>query len=417
MGVLKPVLVAVVAVFVYTRVIQYKGDNLPVNFGGTCDEDFQGVVDVFRRNVESGKEPGGAFAVYYQGRPVIDVWGGYADPQSYRPWEENTTTVVFSCSKGMAAILMAKMVEEGLLDYSRLVSDYWPEFGQNGKENVTVEMLISHQAGVPFLDTPLSLRECKINKEKCTAFGYHALTFGLYVDELIERADPQHRDTATLFRELIGEPFGVDFGMNTPRAEFHRTARLQTRSKAQLLMDALTYRRYLTPMSQIVFTPDSMMAKSVAPIVEYAQSTETLNDPAVREVTVSSCSGTGTARGLAKMYGILTNGGTEDGKTILSPNMMKSLATPLLVGKDVVMLTGEQSQLGRGTLYRKNPKGQRCVGHTGFGGQVAIGDLENGLGLSYLTNHLSINGVGDDPRFRDVEEALYETIDRIQKNS
>ncbi|XP_052224604.1 beta-lactamase domain-containing protein 2-like [Dreissena polymorpha] len=287
MGLFKQAIFGIFAVLTYTYIKKWSASDLPVNFGGSWEPEFQDVADVFRKNVESGKEKGGAFAVYYKGRPVIDVWGGYADAESYRPWTENTTTVAFSCIKGVAAILLVKMMELGIINPKALVKAYWPEFAVNGKDNITVEMLMSHQAGLVYLDTPLSLREYIDDREKWlktladqspawppgSQFGYHSLTFGMYVDELIQRADPQHRDTATIFKDLIGRPFGIDFGMNTPQCEFGRSARLVTKSKLQLLIDSLSFPRYLVPMFQIITQPNSPMAKSIVPIIEYAQVT------------------------------------------------------------------------------------------------------------------------------------------------
>ncbi|KAH3797705.1 hypothetical protein DPMN_151292 [Dreissena polymorpha] len=176
---------------------------------------------------------------------------------------------------------------------------------------------------------------------------------------------PQHRDTATIFQELIGRPF-------------------------------------------------SMWANITVLKDKYAQDTKTLNNPTVREVTISSASGTGTARGLARLYGIIANGGSVGGDSLLSRDSIKYLSTPIIFGKDTVFITGEETSFGLGTFYRKNPKGQDAVGHTGHGGQVAIGDEANALGIAYLTNHLSINGIGDDPRYVDLENALYRVIDRLQ---
>ncbi|XP_045194379.2 beta-lactamase domain-containing protein 2-like [Mercenaria mercenaria] len=428
MGIVKQAVVVCVCLVVATRLSHVFETSLPVNFGGTWDPEFQKVADVFKRNVESGKEPGAAFAVYYKGKPVVDVWGGHADSESVRPWKEDTTTLVFSCSKGIAAIILAKMVEKGTLDYSKKVSYYWPEFAQQEKDNITVEMLISHQGGLVYLDEQLSIFDYKNNREKWqdtlakqrTAwpagkqFGYHALTFGLYVDELIQHADPQRRDTDTVFQEEIAKPLGIDFHMKSPLSDSHRTARLVPRSKFQLLLDAMIYRRYLTAIYDIVFHPDSLMARSVSPVVEFSQRTDVLNNPYIREVTVSSLSGTGTARGLAKMYGIIANGGTHDGKQLLSKESINRLSQAVVRGADSVMRTGEVSEIGLGTLYRRNPWGERTVGHTGHGGQVAISDIKNNLGISYLTNHLTIHGVGDDPRYQDLEQVLYETISAIE---
>ncbi|XP_060598782.1 beta-lactamase domain-containing protein 2-like [Ruditapes philippinarum] len=429
MGVIKQSIVVCMVLVIATRLSRLFETPLPVNFGGTWDPEFKKVADVFKRNVESGKERGAAFAVYYKGKPVVDVWGGYTDLESHTPWKQDTTTLVFSCSKGVAAIIMAKMAEMGTLDYSKPVSYYWPEFAQADKDNITVEMLISHQGGLVYLDEQLSIYDYKNNRQRWqdilakqkTAwpagekFGYHALTFGLFVDELIQRVDPAHRDTDTIFMEEISKPLDIDFRMKVPLEDWYRTARLVPRSKFQLLFDAFQYRRYLKPIYDIVFHPDSLMARSVSPVIEFAQRTDVLNNPYIREVTVSSLTGTGTARGLAKMYGIIANGGAHDGNQLLSKQSINRLSKPIVRGSDAVMNTGEVSEIGLGTLYRKNPWGEETVGHTGHGGQVAVGDIKNNIGISYLTNHLTIHGVGDDPRYQDLEKILYETIAELEK--
>ncbi|KAL4221526.1 hypothetical protein ACF0H5_019783 [Mactra antiquata] len=426
MGILKQAFVVCVGVLVYSRLQRLFEPKLPTNFGGTWHPDFQKVAEVFRHNVESGLEKGAAFSVYYKGKPVIDVWGGYADIDSGRKWEKDTTTCVFSCTKGVAAVVLAKLVDSGALNYSMPVHHYWPEFAQNGKDNITVEMLISHQGGLVYLDEPLSIYDYKNNREKWTStlakqkpawppgehFGYHALTFGLYVDELIQRVDKQGRDTATIFKEEIADKFDIDFSMNTPAHESYRAARLVPRTKYQLLLDSFVYTRYLKSIYRIVFEPESLMTRSLKPVAEL-EATALLNNPKVREVTVSSSSGTGTARGLAKLYGILTNGGSHDGNQLLSRDRLEQLMKPVKYGYDHVFQTGEYTSFGLGTIFRNNPWGELTVGHTGHGGQVSVGDMNNQLGIAYITNHLTINGIGEDPRYVALETALYDVMRQL----
>src|SRR4051794_7761979 len=198
---------------------------------------YEAVREAFEQNFADGLEVGAAFAAYHRGERVVDLWGGVADVATGRPWEEDSMVVVFSTTKGATAICANRLIEEGRLSPADRVVDHWPEFGDAGKEDVTVEHLLSHQAGLAWVDEPLSLEDALAWEpmihalerqtpawEPGTAHGYHAITFGYLVGEVVGRVTGQ--TVGTYFRELVGEPLRVDFWIGLPEDLESRVAPL-----------------------------------------------------------------------------------------------------------------------------------------------------------------------------------------------
>lgn len=373
--------------------------------------------------MESGYEKGGNFAAYYKGELVVDLWGGYADRESHQRWKNDTLATIFSTTKGVVSILAAKLVEKGYLDYKKLVSDYWPGFESNGKENVTVEMLLSHQAGLAYLDKKISVFDLESDPAKIrailarerpkwppgTGFAYHGITFGFYVDQLLMLADPQKRRVDQLFREEIAEPYGLeDLYIGLPRCELYRTARFE-------LVNVYAY------VYKILFTPsmwDRLWIFLRYPNGIANKGTKVLKeaitcDPVRRCIPLSSFNGHGTARSLAKLYGILANGGKEKGKVLLSTKMIDLLFSPVVTGISLDM--GHNNTLGRGVITYDNVKGDICYGHPGYGGQMGFADVKNKVGMAYLTNDLSVYGLGNDPKFIALQTEFYKALELYDK--
>ncbi|EYC41835.1 hypothetical protein Y032_0553g3352, partial [Ancylostoma ceylanicum] len=184
---------------------------------GTVDDKFEAVKESFRRNFSEGWERGGAaFAVYHRGKLEVDLWGGYADKSCNRLWNEDTITTIFSCTKSVAAICMAILVDRGLCNYGDKVIQYWPEFGQNGKTDITIQMILAHKAGLPYFEPALTLadltdglRMATIVEQEApkyppgTKTAYHPLTYGWLVDQIFCRIDPEHRTVGQFFRDEI----------------------------------------------------------------------------------------------------------------------------------------------------------------------------------------------------------------------
>ena len=193
-----------------------------IEIHGICADGFQRVKDAFATNFADHGEVGASLAVVVNGETKVDLWGGYADAQRTRPWERDTIVNVYSTTKGMTALCANRLIEEGKIDPEAPVAKYWPEFAQAGKENIPVKWLLSHRAGVPAIDSPLSIEdgfrwEPLVNAlakqtpfwEPGTKHGYHALTFGHLVGEVVRRVSGM--SLGTYFRKEFAEPLGVDF--------------------------------------------------------------------------------------------------------------------------------------------------------------------------------------------------------------
>ncbi|XP_067662266.1 beta-lactamase domain-containing protein 2-like [Haliotis asinina] len=386
---------------------------------------FRKVAETLRQNVESGKEKGGAFVVYHRGEVVIDMWAGYADPEAGRRWASDTMSVAFSTTKGIAAITVARMVEKGWLDYKKPVAHYWPGFAQNGKGEITVEQLLGHQAGLVSLGNKTSLFEYRDNQEEFTRrlekvtplwkpgtnHGYHAITYGFYVDTLVRMADPKHRNMTQLFREEIAEPFGIDIHIGLPKHLFHRAARGQYMSDLETLLISLTSWSKLSLFGKFMFYPESITGKALTVL---DMKNDALNDPEVMSIGQSAFIGVATARGVAKLYSYMAMRGSVKGKQLLKPEVWKLMTVPLRTGPDLV-ITSVNFSWGRGIGFRELPypkyKGQIITGHPGYGGQVGQFDHVNELSVGYITNHNSQYGIWDDPRFLDLEAAVYDCLE------
>src|ERR1700742_2960756 len=217
---------------------------------GDVDEGYGKVADVFRRNLSSGQEVGAAFAVYRDGRKVVDLWGGFRNGITQAPWQRDTLVNVFSTTKGVASLAVAVAASRGLIDYDAKVADYWPEFAQAGKGAVTVRQLLGHQAGLVAIKPPLTLADIAdpalLSKKIAaqapawppgTRHGYHAVTLGWYESELIRRVDPQGRTVGRFFADEIAGPLDLDFHIGLPAAvDRNRVAHLHTFPKSASLL-------------------------------------------------------------------------------------------------------------------------------------------------------------------------------------
>ncbi|KAK7475375.1 hypothetical protein BaRGS_00033393 [Batillaria attramentaria] len=340
------------------------------------------------------------------------------------PWREDTVTQAWSTTKGVSAIAAAKLVEQGHLDYKKLVKDYWPEFAQNGKANVTVEMLLSHQAGLATMGgASVSLEEYKNDWKKVEkimaaaapeyppgrSVGYHALTFGMYVDALIRRADPKHRNLTQFFQDEIAKPFGIDFFIGLPREQAWRAARGHLITSVEffsLLLD--TDHRYL--IWNMLTSSDELFTKSGKAISGFDM--DTSNDLTKLDVGVGSTMGFGAAGPLAKLYDYLANGGTIGKKQLLPKKIVDLFSTPLTAslpsahGKSLPEITFSQGFM---VLPQKDSV---LVGHSGYGGQQAYADLHYKVGIAYVTNFHSPRMISPPDNYLELAKVFYECFEK-----
>lgn len=376
---------------------------------------FEPVRRAFEENFTRRHEVGGACCVYRRGEKVVDLWGGLRDADSAEPWQERTMVLVHSASKGMAAMTMALAHSRGALDWDERVATYWPEFAAAGKERITVRQLLAHQAGLFALDVPVDralvadpdrlarvLERQRPAWEPGTRQGYHAVTLGFYEAELLRRVDPAHRTLGRYFEEEIARPLGLDFYLRLPASiPNERLARLSRVSVLARL------RGFPIGFLFAAFDRHSNLRRSLEgsglPVDErtiYA-----------RELEVPSGGGVGTARALARAYGVFASGGAELG---LRPETLAALAAPALAptgGDHDVCLGAPGVRFSLGFM-KSGPAwpfgGEGSYGAPGFGGALGYADPATGIGYGYVTNRASASITGDP---RDV--ALRAALDAI----
>ncbi|MER6632437.1 serine hydrolase domain-containing protein [Streptomyces sp. NPDC000987] len=379
---------------------------------GHCDARFAAVRTAFEENFEGRDELGAAVAVTVDGVTVVDLWGGWADARRGRPWERDTLVNVWSTSKGPAALCAHILSDRGLLDLDAPVAAYWPEFASAGKEKVLVRHLLSHRAGLAGLREPHSLEqlydwELTTRRlaaaepwwEPGTVSGYHALTFGFLVGEVVRRVSGL-LPGAFLEREVTG-PLGIDFTIGLPEKEAHRAAELVHRRAA------VDEERPAPPMR---LTPLALAALA-NPLVGAAEA----NTPAWRAAEIPAANGHGTARAVAALYGVLAGRGTYAGRRVLSPAAAERVREGQGSCRDLVLGAGFAHDTevalgvwlsGRNGSYGPN---RRAFGHDGFGGSCGLADPEAGVSLGYVMNRMGPH-IADDPRKTALVEAVYDAL-------
>ncbi|XP_071805144.1 beta-lactamase domain-containing protein 2-like [Asterias amurensis] len=397
---------------------------------GKVKPGFEPVAKLFSDNFKTGLESctgGSAFSVYHNGVKVVDLWGGFADTDVRQFWKEDTMTVAFSATKGMAALCMLMLIDRGLLDYENTVAFYWPEFAQNGKKNITVRMLLNHEAGLASTTRPISqkllkdhdalgqiLAESPPQWVPGTAHGYHAFTFGLYCSQLLRRVDPKHRTLGQFFREEVAEPFDIDFHIGLPLELNYRVARLTGAldnpfKLISILSDSTTW--CFAWMFVTGRTIISEVLHKSTDLVKFRK----LIQPEARALENPSASGIGTARAIAKVYGILANGGqTLQGQRLLSEGMVgRILSEARSPTKDKFF--GMKSSFSLG-FFLTVFEGNKQFGHPGAGGQQCLADPKQNLGIAYLSSHFSPFGLGNDPRYLSLQKETYKCATDLEAN-
>ncbi|HZE39173.1 MAG TPA: serine hydrolase domain-containing protein [Stackebrandtia sp.] len=359
---------------------------------GTTTEEFAPVREAFEANFRHGDEIGAAVAVYRHGRPVADLWGGVADPDADRPWRRDTAQVIYSATKSAVAACAHLLVGDGLLDVDAPVSRYWPEFAANGKEGVPVRWLLSHRAGLPALDGRLTIAEVIAWHPVIDALaaqrpqwtpgsrhGYHGLTYGWLVGEVIRRVTG---DTpGAYFARRVAEPLGLDFWIGTPASEHHRVARIVATPPEPVDPDALTNdaRRAIA-----VFTdPTSLAVRSVTMTTEPLD----LNDPRLLSAEIPAVNGVCTARSLATFYAALI--GDVDGVRLLDDDALAAATAEQANGVDHVLRTPTRPALGFGLPLPDMPWWTpTAFGFPGHGGSLGYADPRSGMAFGYVMNRL-----------------------------
>jgi CubicO group peptidase (beta-lactamase class C family) len=393
----------------------------PATVQGTCDPRFALVREEFERNFAERGEAGASVAITLDGTTVVDLWGGLAGPGAGLPWQRDTTVVVWSCSKGAAAICAHMLVSRGELDLDAPVARYWPEFAQSGKEAIPVRMLLNHQSGMAAVRQPLppgafydwELMISTLAAEAPfwapgTRHGYHGLTFGFLVGEVVRRV--AGRSFGRFFREEVAGPLGLDFHFGLPESEEPRVARCIPQPPPDP--------ERLTPMERQVFSdPTSVTFLMMANTGGYLLPGE-CDTRAAHAAEIPSVGGVTNARGLAGLYAPLANGG---GGLVDEGSVRRMGAVSSASGEDATILLPTRFALGfvKSIDNRRHPAGgsnsvilsEEAFGHSGIGGSIGFADPRAHLSFGYaMTRHGS--GAGLDERGQRLVDAAYRSVGR-----
>ncbi|MDN0193881.1 serine hydrolase domain-containing protein [Streptomyces sp. S.PNR 29] len=379
---------------------------------------FEPVREAFAANFARHGDIGAAVCVYHHGRPVVDLWGGIADPDAGRPWERDTLQLVYSATKGLTATAAHLLVQRGALDLDAPVAKYWPEFAANGKAEIPVRWLLSHQAGLVALDQPVPLAEALAWQPMVaalaaqrpqwtpgTAHGYHGRTWGWLVGEVIRRVSG--RTPGRFFADEIAAPLGLDFFIGLPASERDRVSRMMYK-QPEIDFTALPPEAIPPELRELVAAwrdPNSFSNRAFS-VTDPAEID--FNSPEVQAAELPASNGIGTARGLARAYaGVI---GDVDGVRLLTPETLALATREQASGADQVMVVPSRFSSGYMLPTETNPMtGSNAFGHTGRGGSLGFADPEHGIAFGYVMNH--IIGGPDDVRATSLVDAVRKTVD------
>jgi CubicO group peptidase (beta-lactamase class C family) len=390
----------------------------PIRIEGDVRAGFDSVRDVFTENFLRRNELGGACCVYRRGEKVVDLWGGIRNKSTGEPWEKDTMVVIWSATKGLAAMTLALAHSRGWLDYDGRVSTYWPEFAQNGKETITVRQLLAHQAGLYAFDEPVDksvvadldrlavvLARQKPAWEPGTRQAYHALTVGFYEGELLRRIDPEHRSLGQFFQDEIATPLGLDLYIRLP--ESIPNSRLATLASPSPLTMLLRFPFRLT-LASLNHRSKIYRALIANPGAGIAQDERRIYS---RNLEVPAGGGVGTARAIARAYGVFAGDGRELG---LRRETLEALAAPAIPPTrgfyDEGLMGDVRFSLGFMKPSPAWPFGSdRSFGAPGSGGCLGFADPDRGIGYAYVTSQMGATLTGD-PRDVALRNAVYSLL-------
>ncbi|MFX1499481.1 MAG: serine hydrolase domain-containing protein [Promethearchaeota archaeon] len=377
-----------------------------VEIHGFCDEQFKGVKDAFAQNFEEDLEVGASFAATLNGKFIIDIWAGHSDAARTKLWEKDTIVNVYSTTKIMTAICTLMLVDRGQLDLDAPVATYWPEFAQAGKDKLLVRYLLSHTAGLSGFDIPVNVKtlydwEKTVNLlaaqkpwwEPGTKSGYHMVTFGFLLGEIVRRITG--KTIGTFFREEVAEPLNADFHIGLPEEHDSRVGELIPPSSRDLSQFG-----QLDPNSIAIKT---FMSSPIPP--------GEIKTRAWRGAEIPAANGHGNARSVARIAAAIACGGELDGVRILSLDTIKKALEEQSYGRDLVVQLPVRFGLGFGLQQKELPKGpnKNVLYWGGAGGSVCRMDLDAEVSIAYVMNKMT-NTITGDPRSERPINALYNAL-------
>jgi len=347
---------------------------------------------LFQENFELFGELGAAFSVWQNGKPLIDLYGGFCDAGREKPWTADTVVLVWSATKGIGSACVLHALQQHKIELSRPVTEFWPEFGQAHKDTITFGQLLSHQAGLCALDQRVDvldydgvIRALETQSPLWppgTAHGYHARTFGFLLDELIRRIT--EKTLSEYWQENFARPLELDFWIGLPEQQNLRVATIYAAKSGKPPDPAKFYRDLVTPgtLARKAFTsPYGLNVISK------------MNDPHIRTQPNVSFGGIGSASALAKFYSMLANGGELDGQSFFSQETIERMTTTLSDGIDRVFQIPTAFSAGfmkdsRDAARRMFGLSATSFGHPGAGGSHAFADSENRIAFAYVMNQM-----------------------------
>ena len=377
-----------------------------VDIHGTHDARFAPVREAFERNFVERGDVGASFAMTVEGEFVVDLWAGHRDAAATLPWLTDTIVNVYSSTKTMTALCALLLADRGELDFNAPVAKYWPEFAANGKEKVEVRHLLSHSAGLSGLDHADSphiwydwdrvadlLAAQAPWWEPGTASGYHAITQGNLVGEVVRRISG--RSLGTFLREELAEPLGADFHVGVDPAHFDRIAELIPPPAE--------------PAEMLEMEPGSIMERTIGSGVVEVADTKTA---AWRQAEMPAANGHGNARSIVRIQTLLANHGTAFGKTLMSPAGCMAVMEEQTNGVDLVLGAPIRFGLGYGLpggMMPATPNENVCF-WGGYGGSSVVVDLDARSAVSYVMNRMDAGILGDERGFS-LWRAVYESLE------
>jgi len=373
---------------------------------GEVDERFGAVVDAFRANLANGEELGGSLCILVDGRPAVDVWGGWSDPEGTTPWERDTLTNVWSLSKTVSSLALLLLIDRGIIDPDEPVAAYWPAFAASGKGSVLVRHVLTHSSGVSGWDQPVSpdeILDVDAAADRLAgqapwwpagaASGYHLLDYGHLIHGIVRAVTG--RGLGAFVAEELAAPLGADFWLGLPASEDHRVSPVVPPPPSQLNLSTLP--------------ADSPAVRTLTGPVLGAEITWTR---AWRAAGVGGAGGQGNARSVARLNALVSGRGTVDGERMLSPETVDRVFAAPVEGTDLVLGLPLRWGLGWGLRHPLStsyiPEG-RIAFWGGWGGSLVTADVDRGVTFAYVMNRMS-DGILASERGRTYLRAVYDAL-------
>ena len=378
---------------------------------------MRGIKEAFRRNFEEGREVGAAVCVFEDGEEALSLQGGFRDAARSEPWDDSTLVLVWSATKAPASACALHAIHAAGLDLETTLAEFWPEFAQSGKENLTLEQVMTHRAGLfalddssaSLLDRESVVRAIELQRPQIppnAGPAYAPRVFGFLLDEIVRRL-AGGESLGARWRRVFAEPLGLDFWIGLPESEHHRVATmLAPKPGPPAKADELFIKAFNDPTSptrRAFASPAGLAAASA------------MNAPQVRSTSLPATGGIGSARALAKFFAMLANGGTWQGREFLDPKILGWIAAPAAQGFDPVL----QREMAFSAGFTRDPidaDGRKiramlgpstsAFGHAGAGGSLAFADPTRRLGFAYVMNQMEL-GVLPHERCQSLVRALY----------